>query len=179
MEKVNLYCKAREGYRIRVGTLIKNKMGRIFIKHKPQLMRVVGENGGFRVQRYVYDDSHRLIDMQKLFRNYPQMIIFIPAGKTRSQGYISGGKHWLAHLHHGNYGDGDQLFLGIDYMTPASMKNNYEFFCVNNDGRIKNGRSSFCAQCQYKKLLTRAKKNNMKYYGTKKTKNLKKKLRKE
>jgi len=126
-QKINLYCKSREGYQIRVGTLIKNKMGRIFIKHKPYLMRVIGENGSFGVQRYVYDEARHQIDMQELFRNHPKMIVFIPSSKTHSQGYISGGKDWLAHLHHGNYGDGDQLFLGIDYMTPISSYFNSYF----------------------------------------------------
>lgn len=132
-KKINLYCKFREGYRIRVGTLIKNKAGRMFIKHQPYLMRVIGENGGFGVQRYVYDDSKHQIDMQELFRNHPKMIVFIPQGKTHAQSYISGGKDWLVHLHHGNYGDGDQLFLSVDYMTPVSS---YFNMAVRGLGRL-------------------------------------------
>lgn len=114
---MTLFCLAREGYKIKVGDLICNNLSKKwhFVKHKPRLMRVIGESGGYGIQQYVFDESGKEYDMLDFFRKEPQISVEIIDSFT-SKRWFSNGKTWLEHFHRGNYGDGKQIFLGIDYM---------------------------------------------------------------
>lgn len=112
-----LYCKAREGYKIKVGVLSKDVQTKqwVFIKHKPHLMRVIGINGGYGIQRNIVDDKGKEHDILNLFRKHPDTKVIIVDSDT-GKSWFSKGKDWLEHQHKGNYGDGTQVFLSVDYM---------------------------------------------------------------
>lgn len=114
----NLFCKGKEGFKIKVGSIrYDHDLGKpVFTKHKPHLMRVIGVNGGYGIQKFVTDSVAREWDLQNLFRKSPDMLIVIKdedTGKT----WHSQAQDWIDHQHKGNYGDGSQIFLSVDYMT--------------------------------------------------------------
>lgn len=113
----NLFCKGKQGYKIKVGNLNYDPdLGTyVFKKHKPHLMRVIGPNGGYGIQKFVTDSVGREWDMQNLFRKSPDMKIVIEDIDTGKR-YFSQAQDWLDHQHKGNYGDGAQMFLSVDYM---------------------------------------------------------------
>lgn len=112
-----VYCKVREGYKVKVGVFKFDEETQkyTFIKHRAHLMRVIGPNGGYGIQKYVLDESNHEYDIQHVFRKHPYLKVFITDYDT-GQKYVSVAEDWLNHQLKGNYGDGKQVFLSVDYM---------------------------------------------------------------
>lgn len=107
-----VYAKTREGFKVKVGrfTRDENTGDYLFIKNRPHFMRVVG---GYGIQKHVEDESKKKWNLQDVFRTHKDLKIVITDGQKT---YISTASDWLEHYHHGNYGDGEQMFLSVDYM---------------------------------------------------------------
>lgn len=113
-----LYCDSGRGWRIKVGRLFdKGERGseKVFCKHRAHLMRVIGPRGGYGIQRHCFTDDNTKHDLQAIFRSNPSMKIVIKDTDSDEK-WQSEGLDWLEHEHKGNYGDGQQMFLSIDYM---------------------------------------------------------------
>lgn len=113
-----LFCFNRSGMKVKVGEAIEYTTSPkkwLFKKSKPHLMRIIGPKGGYGIQRKVFSAGDVEIDLMEEFRKKPEMIIYIKDVDNGKE-YISQGKDWSEHYHKGNYGDGSQVFLGINYM---------------------------------------------------------------
>lgn len=113
IKPTELFCSSRLGYKVKVGTLYKDEDNHWVIeKNAPHFMKIVG---GYGIQRIVEDKGKNKIDIKKLINRYPGMTLVFPLEKLGIS-YISKGSDWQLHSSHGNYGDGDQLFLSLKYM---------------------------------------------------------------
>ena len=113
IKPTNLYYSSRLGYRVKVGTLYKDEDNNWVIrKNTPHFMKVVG---GYGIQRIVEDKDKNKIDIKKLISRHLDMTLIFPLEKL-DVSYISKGSDWQLHSSHGNYGDGNQLFLSTRFM---------------------------------------------------------------
>ena len=119
MNDVNLYCKSREGFKIKVGRLTRDEEtgDYMFIKNRPHFMRIVG---GYGIQREVFDEKGREHNLAEIFRKRPDIKVKI-TDLEREAIYVSTAKDWTTHFHKGNYGDGTQMFLSVNYMKPIHV----------------------------------------------------------
>lgn len=112
-----LFCKNKYGKKIKIGRFTYDTNLGIykFLKNKPHKMRVIGSNGGYGIQRQVLDEKGKTWDLQEIFRRNPEIVIYIHDFDTGEQ-FTSVASSWIEHQFKGNYGDGTQMFLAVDYM---------------------------------------------------------------
>ena len=117
-----VFCKAKEGFKIKVGSIEYSPVlgTYVFKKHKPHLMKVVGVNGGYGIQKFVRNSIGTEYDILNLFRKSPDMVVIIQ-DETTGRNWLSKAIDWIEHQHKGNYGDGSQIFLSVDYMKEAKL----------------------------------------------------------
>lgn len=107
-----VFAKTAAGFKVKVGrfTRDENTGEFLFIKHRPQLMRIIN---GYGIQKNVEDENKKKWNLQEVFRLHKDLKIVIRDGEKV---LTSTAQDWLEHFHHGNYGDGDQMFLSVEYM---------------------------------------------------------------
>lgn len=114
---MTLFCR-HKGFKVKVGTFVYNEFNGswVFTKNKPYLMRIIGPRGGYGIQREVTDELGKKHDIRELFKKYPETIVEIIDSVTGNW-WKSKANDWLEHFHKGNYGEGNQIFLSVDYMN--------------------------------------------------------------
>src|SRR3990167_3305513 len=117
--KKEFFCKDRHGKREKDWTLSLDKnTGEIVLKnHKPHLM---GEKAGlpfraYATQRICFSQKRTKYDMKEVFEKSPDLRIEI-LDMEQGKKFVSRGSDWTKHGRIANYGDGEQIFLGINYM---------------------------------------------------------------
>lgn len=121
MSDINLFCDTGKGFKAHVGTIYRSEnTGNVcFIKNKAHLMRIIGENGGYGIQKEVKDYRKKKHDLLEFFRKHPEIKVIIPDADNGNI-YSSTARDWTEHFHKGNYGDGKQIFLSVNYMKHVS-----------------------------------------------------------
>jgi hypothetical protein len=112
-----LYCKTALKQKVKVGDLFQdlNTGECVFEKNRAHLMRVIGPNGGYGIQKELLTDANKKVDILSIFQKNPNIKVLIKDVDTMKV-WTSTAADWLEHQHKGNYGDGKQVFLATDYM---------------------------------------------------------------
>lgn len=114
MNNKSVYCKTKEGFKVKVGTFyIDENTGKwLFIKNKPHRMKVLN---GYGIQKDVTSDTGKTYNIEKLFKKHPEVTVVIRDADT-GETFYSTAADWIEHQWKGNFGDGKQVFLSVDYM---------------------------------------------------------------
>lgn len=115
---MKLFTKSKEGYPVKVGELNTEPSTKstVFMKHRPHLMKIIGPNGGYGIQRWCTDEKGKQIDLLNHFATHRDILVIIHDTDLNKTWYSLAGI-WVMHEHKGNYGDGTQIFLSTEYMS--------------------------------------------------------------
>ena len=124
-QDISVYCKNKYGKQVLVGVFMFNlSQGKYtFMKNGARLMRRVGDQGGYGIQRHVLTKEGKKQDILEMFKKHPETTIFIHDVDTDKR-YTADAKEWVDHSIQADYGNGSQLFLCVERMNPVIISIN-------------------------------------------------------